>query len=89
VSQKDARLDLDAILKAMPRRKIKRTTIDLPEDQIKVVDVCAKALGLNRSNFLLLWVDSSIKAMIDWTNDLVNRSQVEIVAEERKEAKSK
>ena len=69
---------LSEILKRMPKRKIKRTTIDLPEDQVKVFDVCAKALGVSRSNFLLLWHDSSVKAMIDWTQQMLNRSQVEV-----------
>jgi len=78
-------MDLKEILRTMPKRKIKRTTVDLPEDQINVIDVCAKALGVSRSNFLLLWTDSSVKAMIEWTNHLLNRSQIEIV--EGKEAK--
>jgi len=71
-------VNLDDILASMPKRKIKRTTIDVPEDQIKVVDACAKALGVNRSNFLLLWFDSSERAMIDFTNALLGRSQIEI-----------
>jgi len=66
-------------LKEMPKRGIKKYTIDLPQDQINVVDVCAKALGLSRSAFLLLWFDSSERAMIDWTNTLLGRSQIEIV----------
>ncbi len=82
-------VDLDEILNSMPKRKIKRTTVDLPEDQIKVVDVCAKALGVNRSNFLLLWFDSSSRAMIDWTNTLLGRSQIEIVWDDNKEDKKK
>jgi len=72
-------VDLQEILKQMPKRGIKKYTIDLPQDQIAVMDVCAKALGLSRSAFLLLWNDSSMKAMIDWTNMLVGRSQIEIV----------
>jgi len=71
----------------MPKRKLKRTTVDLPEDQIKVVDICAKSLGVSRSNFLLLWFDSSVKAMIDWTNTLLGRSQIEIVWEKNEEEK--
>jgi len=70
---------LAQVLKEMPKRPMKRTTIDLPEDQINVVDVCAKALGLSRGSFLLLWFDSSQKAMIDWTNTLLGRSQIEII----------
>jgi len=81
------RADLDEILNSMPKRKLKRTTIDLPEDQIKVVDICAKSLGVSRSNFLLLWFDSSVKAMIDWTNTLLGRSQIDIVWEKNEEDK--
>jgi len=81
------REDLNEILASMPKRRLKRTTIDIPEDQIKVVDACAKALGVNRSNFLLLWFDSSVRAMIDWTNTLLGRSQVEIVWENNEEEK--
>jgi len=78
MSQKDAeRLDLNEILRRMPKRKIKRTTVDLPEDQIVLVDTCARALGISRSAFLLLWFDSSAKAMVDWTNHIVVRSQIE------------
>jgi hypothetical protein len=73
------RVDLTQILKEMPKRGIKKYTIDLPQDQVNVVDVCAKALGLSRSAFLLLWFDSSERAMIDWTNTLLGRSQIEIV----------
>jgi len=82
------RVDLAQILKEMPKRAMKRTTIDLPEDQINVVDVCAKALGLSRGNFLLLWFDSSARAMVDWTNTLLGRSQFEIV-ENDEEAEKK
>lgn len=82
MSKRDV-LSLDEVLRRMPKRAIKRTTVDLPEDQIKVVDACAKALGVSRSNFLLLWFDSSVKAMIEWTNHLLNRSQIEIVPEKR------
>lgn len=78
MNKKDERLDLSELLKRMPKRAIKRTTVDLPEDQIKVVDACAKALGVARSTFLLLWFDSSVKAMIDWTQHLVGRSQLEV-----------
>jgi len=78
MEKKDERLDLAEILKSMPKRKIKRTTVDLPEDLIRVVDSCAKAVGVSRSNFLLLWFDSSVKAMIDWTQHLVARSQLEV-----------
>lgn len=83
---KSEKLDLDEILKSMPKRKLKRTTVDLPEDQIKVVDVCARALGVSRSNFLLIWFDSSVKAMVDWTNTLLGRSQVEVKFDNNKEA---
>jgi hypothetical protein len=77
------RVDLSEILKEMPKRGIKKYTIDLPQDQISVVDVCAKTLGLSRSAFLLLWFDSSQKAMIDWTNTLLGRSQIEIVENDK------
>jgi len=76
-------VDVQEILKTMPKRVIKKYTIDLPVDQVSVMDVCAKALGISRSAFLLLWNDSSIKAMIDWTNTLLGRSQMEIVENEQ------
>jgi len=80
------RVDVQQILADMPKRGIKKYTIDLPQDQISVVDVCAKALGLSRSAFLLLWFDSSERAMIDWTNTLLGRSQIEIVENEEGKA---
>ena len=73
-----SKLDLNELLRKIPKRRIKRTTIDLPEDQIKVVDMCARALGVSRSNFLLLWFDSSLRAMVEWTMHLLNRSQFEV-----------
>lgn len=79
------RVDVSEILKEMPKREMKRTTVDLPLDQIEVFDVCAKALGVSRSNFLLLWHDSSVKAMVDWTLELLGRSQVEVDLKEEKE----
>jgi len=89
LSKREPLLTMDEILRRMPKRKIKRTTVDLPEDQIKVVDACAKALGVSRSNFLLLWVDCSVKAMIEWTQNLLNRSQVQVnfTAEPKPETK--
>lgn len=83
-----ARVDLNELLRSMPKRKIKRTTIDLPEDQIKVIDACAKAIGVSRSNFLTWWFDSSVKAMIDWTTNMLNRSDVEIVGFKEEEVKT-
>ena len=79
------KVDLQEILNEMPKRGIKKYTIDLPQDQVKVMDACAKALGLSRSAFLLLWFDSSVKAMIDWTNTLLGRSQIEIVENDKEE----
>lgn len=72
------RLDLKDLLRNMPKRKIKRTTIDLPQDQIDVIDACARALGLNRSNFLLMWNDSCAHAMVEWTQHILERSQIEV-----------
>ena len=83
MSRRSARPDLDELLRRMPKRKIKRTTIDLPEDQIKVIDACARSIGVSRSNFLTWWNDSSMKAMIEWTNELLNRSQIEVTEEEK------
>ena len=77
-------MNINELLKRMPKRKIKRTTIDLPEDQIKVIDACAKAIGVSRSNFLTWWNDSSQKAMVEWTDEIINRSQIEVTNEGEK-----
>ena len=76
------RLDLDELLRSMPKRQMKRTTVDLPQDQIDVIDSCARALGLSRSGFLLIWNDSSAKAMVEWTQHLLDRSQIQVNFEE-------
>jgi len=78
------RLDIRDLLKNIPKRKIKRTTIDLPQDQIDVIDACAKALGLSRSGFLLMWNDSCSQAMVEWTQHLLERGQIEVNFTEEK-----
>ena len=71
-------VDLRDLLRKIPKRKMKRTTIDLPQDQIDVIDACARALGLSRSGFLLMWNDSSCHAMVEWTQHILDRSQIEV-----------
>lgn len=41
----------------LPRRKIRKVTLTLPEDQIEFLDTCAGSVGQDRSGFLALMID--------------------------------
>ena len=41
----------------LPRRKIRKVTLTMPEDQIEFLDTCAGSVGQDRSGFLALMID--------------------------------
>lgn len=41
----------------LPKRPLRRTTVNLPVDQLEFLDECAKAVGQDRSGFLTIFID--------------------------------
>lgn len=55
----------------LAERKVKKILLTLPEDQIKMIDECAKAVGLSRSSFLHIYFDVFAERVRDFTEGLL------------------
>ena len=50
-----------------PKRPVRKTLISIPEDQIMMIDECAKAMGMSRSAFLQVYFDTYAEQVISFT----------------------
>jgi len=49
-----------------PERRVRKILITIPEDQVKMLDECAKALGMSRSTFIQVYLDTFAERVIDF-----------------------
>ena len=47
-------------IKIIPR-KTQKCLLTLPEDQVLLIDNCARAIGLSRSSFMQIYVDNRVE----------------------------
>lgn len=57
----------------LPRRKVKKVTLTLPEDQIAFLDTCAGSVGQDRSGFLALMLDGFYDEIIAFAKGYATR----------------
>lgn len=50
-----------------PKRPVKKILITIPQDQVTMIDECAKAMGLSRSAFLQIYFDTYAEQVINFT----------------------
>jgi len=49
-----------------PERKVQKILVALPQDQVAMIDDCAKAMGMSRSSFLHIFFDAYSEKIIDF-----------------------
>jgi len=59
-----------------PERKQKKVLVSLPEDQIKFLDDCAKAMGVSRSTFLMIYIDKHNEYIAEFVDGWLASLQV-------------
>ena len=51
-------LDIMSTNIRIPERKTQKCLLTLPEDQVLLIDSCARAIGLSRSSFMQIYFDN-------------------------------
>ena len=70
----------------LPKRPVRKATLTLPEDTIEFLDVCADAVGLNRSGFLSLVLDGFYDEIMSFAKGYATRIiEQAVLTEQRKE----
>ena len=50
-----------------PQRPVQKILITIPKDQVALIDNCAKAMGMSRSGFLQVYLDTYAEQVISFT----------------------
>ena len=74
----------------LPKRKIRKVTLTLPEDQIEFLDTCAGSVGQDRSGFLALTLDGFYDEILAFAKGYAARIiEQSAITEMRKNSKKK
>jgi len=73
----------------LPKRKVKKTTLTLPIDQIEFLDACAGAVGQDRSSFLSLVLDGFYDEILSFAKGYATRIIEQVAITEQKALKTK
>lgn len=71
----------------LPKRKTKKVTLTLAEDQIKFLDTCAGAVGQDRSGFLCLVLDGFYDEITSFAKGYAARILEQMAITEQKNKK--
>lgn len=72
----------------LPRRKIRKVTLTMPEDQIEFLDTCAGSVGQDRSGFLALMIDGFYDEITSFAKGYAARIiEQGLITEQRKNKK--
>ena len=72
--------EVKVILPNMPK---KRFMLELPEDVVKLIDDCAKALGFSRSAFLSIFFRTYDEHVVAWTEGFLSGYHYSVAKQEQ------